>query len=30
GRMIAEMDQDADVVLEEAKEVADDAKADQD
>nr|GEV19937.1 hypothetical protein [Tanacetum cinerariifolium] len=29
-RMIAEMDQDADVVLEEAKEVADDAKADQD
>nr|GEW07530.1 hypothetical protein [Tanacetum cinerariifolium] len=30
GRIIAEMDQDADVVLEEAKEVADDAKADQD
>nr|GEX00943.1 hypothetical protein [Tanacetum cinerariifolium] len=30
GRMIAEMDRDADVVLEEAKEVADDAKADQD
>nr|GEX12031.1 hypothetical protein [Tanacetum cinerariifolium] len=29
-RMIAEMDQDADVVLEEAKEVADDAKVDQD
>nr|GEV72430.1 putative reverse transcriptase domain-containing protein [Tanacetum cinerariifolium] len=29
-RMIVEMDQDADVVLEEAKEVADDAKADQD
>nr|GEW71703.1 ARM repeat superfamily protein [Tanacetum cinerariifolium] len=27
---LAEMDQDADVVLEEAKEVADDAKADQD
>nr|GFD24370.1 hypothetical protein [Tanacetum cinerariifolium] len=26
GRMIAEMDQDVDVVLEEAKEVADDAK----
>nr|GEW06040.1 hypothetical protein [Tanacetum cinerariifolium] len=30
GRMIDEMDQDADVVLEEAKEVADDAKAKQD
>nr|GFD21936.1 hypothetical protein [Tanacetum cinerariifolium] len=30
GRMIAEMDQDADVVLEKAKEVADDVKADQD
>nr|GEX13235.1 hypothetical protein [Tanacetum cinerariifolium] len=30
GRIIAEMDQDADVVLEEAKEVADYAKADQD
>nr|GEV94897.1 hypothetical protein [Tanacetum cinerariifolium] len=30
GRMIAKMDQDADVVLEEAKEVAADAKADQD
>nr|GEY83029.1 hypothetical protein [Tanacetum cinerariifolium] len=30
GRMIAEMDADADVVLEEAKEVAADAKADQD
>nr|GEX15941.1 hypothetical protein [Tanacetum cinerariifolium] len=30
GRMIADMDADADVVLEEAKEVADDAKADQD
>nr|GEU45766.1 hypothetical protein [Tanacetum cinerariifolium] len=30
GRMIAEMDQDADVVLEETKEVADDAKAKQD
>nr|GEZ82737.1 hypothetical protein [Tanacetum cinerariifolium] len=29
-RMIVEMDQDADVVLEEAKEVADDVKADQD
>nr|GEW23458.1 uncharacterized mitochondrial protein AtMg00810-like [Tanacetum cinerariifolium] len=29
-RMIAKMDQDANVVLEEAKEVADDAKADQD
>nr|GEU34101.1 hypothetical protein [Tanacetum cinerariifolium] len=29
GRIIAEMDQDADVVLEEAKEVADDAKANQ-
>nr|GEX74201.1 hypothetical protein [Tanacetum cinerariifolium] len=29
-RMITEMDQDADVVLVEAKEVADDAKADQD
>nr|GEW18158.1 hypothetical protein [Tanacetum cinerariifolium] len=30
GRMIAEMDQDADVVLEEAKEVVDDATTDQD
>nr|GEU55608.1 hypothetical protein [Tanacetum cinerariifolium] len=30
GRMIAEMDQDVDIVLEEAKEVVDDAKADQD
>nr|GFC18969.1 hypothetical protein [Tanacetum cinerariifolium] len=30
GRRITEMDQDADVVLEEAKEVVDDAKADQD
>nr|GEV45667.1 hypothetical protein [Tanacetum cinerariifolium] len=30
GRMIAEIDQDADVVLEEAKEVADDANVDQD
>nr|GEU54405.1 hypothetical protein [Tanacetum cinerariifolium] len=30
GRMIVDMDVDADVVLEEAKEVADDAKADQD
>nr|GEX12417.1 hypothetical protein [Tanacetum cinerariifolium] len=30
GRMIAEMDQDSNVVLEETKEVADDAKADQD
>nr|GEX42021.1 hypothetical protein [Tanacetum cinerariifolium] len=30
GRMIVEMDQDVDVVLEEAEEVADDAKADQD
>nr|GEX81030.1 retrovirus-related Pol polyprotein from transposon TNT 1-94 [Tanacetum cinerariifolium] len=30
GRMIAEMDVDADVVQEEAKEVANDAKADQD
>nr|GEU64609.1 hypothetical protein [Tanacetum cinerariifolium]GEW02697.1 hypothetical protein [Tanacetum cinerariifolium] len=30
GRMIAEMDQDADVVLEDDKEVVDDAKADQD
>nr|GEX87689.1 retrovirus-related Pol polyprotein from transposon TNT 1-94 [Tanacetum cinerariifolium] len=30
GRMIADMDADADVVLEEAKEVVDDAKADQD
>nr|GEU72775.1 hypothetical protein [Tanacetum cinerariifolium] len=30
GRMIAEMDQDADVVLEEAKEDADDTKPDQD
>nr|GEW93338.1 hypothetical protein [Tanacetum cinerariifolium] len=29
-RMIAKMDQDADVVLEEVKEVADDAKADRD
>nr|GFC03401.1 hypothetical protein [Tanacetum cinerariifolium] len=29
GRMIAEMDQDADVVLEEAKEVAEDAKVDE-
>nr|GEU42276.1 putative ribonuclease H-like domain-containing protein [Tanacetum cinerariifolium] len=29
-RMIAEMDQDADVVLEETKEVVDDAKAEQD
>nr|GEX39755.1 hypothetical protein [Tanacetum cinerariifolium] len=29
-RMIADMDTDVDVVLEEAKEVADDAKADQD
>nr|GEW90375.1 xylulose kinase-1 [Tanacetum cinerariifolium] len=30
GRMIAEMDQDVDVVVKEAKEVADDAKAHQD
>nr|GEW06088.1 hypothetical protein [Tanacetum cinerariifolium] len=30
GRMIVEMDQDADVVLEDDKEVADDVKADQD
>nr|GEY70640.1 hypothetical protein [Tanacetum cinerariifolium] len=30
GRMIVEMDQDVDVVLKEAKEVADDAKAEQD
>nr|GEZ75539.1 hypothetical protein [Tanacetum cinerariifolium] len=30
GRMIADMDVDADVVLEEAKDVADDAKTDQD
>nr|GEW36302.1 retrovirus-related Pol polyprotein from transposon TNT 1-94 [Tanacetum cinerariifolium] len=30
GRMIADIDADADVVLEEAKEVVDDAKADQD
>nr|GEU34375.1 hypothetical protein [Tanacetum cinerariifolium] len=30
GRKIADMDADADVILEEAKEVADDAKADQD
>nr|GEY20102.1 hypothetical protein [Tanacetum cinerariifolium] len=30
GRMVAEMDQDADVVLEETKDVAVDAKADQD
>nr|GFB26719.1 hypothetical protein [Tanacetum cinerariifolium] len=29
GRMIAEMDQDADVFLEEAKEVAEDAKVDE-
>nr|GEV14922.1 hypothetical protein [Tanacetum cinerariifolium] len=29
GRMIAEMDQDADVVLEEAKEVTEDAKVDE-
>nr|GEX24465.1 hypothetical protein [Tanacetum cinerariifolium] len=29
GRMIAEMDQDADVVLEEAKEVVEDAKVDE-